>query len=150
MASTTAAGTGLAISAGIPATNNEAGIKALTYTEVDGVETIGTFGTTFEKVNFQPLKGVLRKFKGSRNSGGIQPKVAHDDADAGQSILRTAGADESQKLYYAEVTYPDGAKRYFGGRVFGDPEDVGAANTIITATYDFEISTPIYKTAAGG
>lgn len=148
MASTTAAGTGLAISGGTPTTSDAAGIKALTYTEIGNVEQLGAFGGTNEVVNFQPLKGVLQKFKGPANSGAIQPSLAHDDTDAGQTLLRTASDDQSSKLYYFMVTYPDGAKRHFGGRVFGYPENVGAANTMLMANPSIEISTPVYKTPA--
>lgn len=148
MGSTTAAGTALAISAGVPTAGTEVAIKALSYTEIGQVEQIGAFGATDEVVNFQPLKGELQKFKGPRNSGAISPSVAIDDGDAGQVLLRTAADDRTQKLYYFMVTYPDGAQRYFGGRVFGYPETTGAANSMIMANPAIEISTPVYKTAA--
>lgn len=148
MGSTTAAGTTLGVTAATPAGNTEAAIKALTYTEVGQVEQIGAFGSTNEVVNFQPLKGELQKFKGPRNSGAISPSIAVDDADAGQTLLRTASDDQTQKLYYFVVTYPDGAKRHFGGRSFGWPETTGAANSMIMANPAIEISTPVYKTPA--
>jgi hypothetical protein len=148
MGSTTTAGTELAISGGTPAGNTEAAIKALTYTVIGNVESLGAFGATNEVTNFQPLKGELQKYKGPRNSGAIQPSMAHDDSDAGQTLFRTAADDQSQKLYYFKVTYPDGAMRHFGARVFGYPENVGGANTMLMANPSVEISTPVYKTAA--
>lgn len=45
------------------------------------------------------------------------------------------------------VTYPDGAKRYFQGRVFGYPENVGGADSILMANPTIEISTSIVKVA---
>lgn len=148
MASTTAAGTGLAISAGIPATQDAAGYGALTYTEIGQVEQLGAFGATQEVVNFQPLKGPLQKYKGPNNSGAIQPSLAHDDSDAGQTLLRTAAANATSALYAFRVTYPDNSKRFFQGRVFGYPENVGAANTMLMANPSIEISSDVIKAAA--
>lgn len=71
-----------------------------------------------------------------------------DDEDAGQTLLRTAGADATSTLYSFEVTLADGAKRYFEGRVFGYPESVDGADTILMATPTIEIDTAVVKVAA--
>jgi hypothetical protein len=148
MTAMTAAGSKIGISAAAPATENLAGRTALTYTNIGKAEQLGTFGATTEVVNFQPLDGVLEKYKGPSNSGAIQPSLAHDDEDAGQTLLRTAADDKSSKLYSFMVTLPNGAKRYFGARVFGYPETVGAANSMVMAAPSIEISTDIYKAPA--
>lgn len=148
MTSTTAAGSTLAISAAHPATEDAAGYAALTYTEIGQIEKIGAFGATFNKVEFTPLKGPKQKHKGSVDYGSLQPSMAHDDADAGQTLLRTAGADATSTLYSFKVTLADGAKRYFQGRVFGYPESVDGADTILMATPTVEIDTKIVKVAA--
>jgi hypothetical protein len=148
MASLTAAGTGLAITAAAPASQDVAGYSALTYTEINNVEQLGAFGATQEVVNFQPLKGELQKYKGPNNSGAIQPSIAHDDADAGQTLLRTAADDATSKLYAFRVTYADGARRFFQGRVFGYPETVGAANSMLMANPSIEISSKVIKAPA--
>ena len=145
---TTAAGTALAISAAKPASEDATGYAALTFTEIGNVESIGTIGATTEVVTFQPLKGAQQKHKGPTNFGSLTPTLAHTDADAGQTLLRTAADDTTNKLYSFKVTYPDGAVRYFGGRVFGYPENVGAATTMLTATPTVEISTRVVKVAA--
>jgi len=147
MGSMTAAGSKLAITAGTPATQDVAGAAALTYTTIGQVEQLGAFGATTEVVNFQPLDGPLQKYKGPDNSGAIQPQLAHDDDDAGQTLLRTA-ADDRTKLYWFRVTLPNGARRFFGARVFGYPETVGAANSMVMANPSIEISTPIIKAPA--
>ncbi|MBY9062300.1 phage tail protein [Sphingomonas yunnanensis] len=148
MASTTAAGTGLAISAGTPAGQTEAAYKALTYTEVGNVESLGGFGAATEVVSFQPLKGAQQKYKGPTNYGTLNPTIALDDADAGQQLLATASAPDNNALYAVRVTKPDGSTRYFQVRVFGMPETIGAANTMITAQPVLEINTPVIKGAA--
>lgn len=148
MTSMTAAGTKLAISAASPATQDVAGYTAITHTTIGQVEQLGAFGATTEVVNFQPLNGVLQKYKGPSNSGAIQPQLAHDDEDAGQTLLRTAADDKTSKLYSFLVTFPNGARRFFQGRVFGYPETVGAANSMITAQPSIEISTEVIKAPA--
>ena len=105
-------------------------------------------GAVFAKVEFQPLKGPKQKHKGSRDNGTLSPTLAHDESDAGQTLLRTASDDGTSKLYAFMVTYPTGAKRYFQGRVFGYPETTDGADTILTAAPTIEISTDIVKVAA--
>jgi hypothetical protein len=148
MTSSTAAGSTLAISAASPATEDAAGYAALTFTEIGQIEKIGSVGATFAKVEFKPLKGATQKHKGSVDYGSLQPSLAHDAGDAGQTLLRTAADDATSTLYSFKVTYPDGAKRFFQGRVFGYPETTDGADTIIMATPTVEISTKIGKVAA--
>ncbi len=148
MTSQTAAGSTLAISAAAPATNDAAGFTALTFTDIGNVEKIGTIGTTFAKVEFQPLKGGKQKYKGSPDYGALQPSVALDSADAGQSLMQTSADDESQKLYSFRATYQDGAKRFFQGRTFGMPETVDGADSMLMAAPTIEICTKPVKVAA--
>lgn len=148
MGSTTAAGTALAISAGVPATQDASGYAALTYTEIGLIEKIGAIGAMFNKVEFTPLKGPKQKHKGSVDYGSLQPTLAHDDADAGQTLLRTAADNATSTKYAFKVTYPDGAIRYFQGRVFGYPENTEGADTILTATPTIEIDVKPIKVAA--
>lgn len=147
MASQTGAGTGLAFSAAAPATADAAGYTALTFTEVGNVEKIGSFGATFAKVEFQPLKGPKQKYKGSKDNGALSPTIALDSADAGQTLMQTASDDITQKLYSCRVTLSDGSKRYFQSRVFGMPETVDGADSMLMATPAVEICTDIIKVA---
>lgn len=148
MASSTAAGTTLAISAGVPATLDAAGYAALTHTVIGGIEKIGAIGATINKIEFQPLNGAKEKHKGSTDYGSLQPSLAHDKADAGQTILRTASAPTNHALYAFKATYPNGDVRYFSARVFGYPESIDGADNIIMANPTIEICTPIVKVDA--
>lgn len=141
MGSTTAAGSTLAISATAPATQDAAGFAATSAIEIGGIDKIGTFGATFEKVEFKPLKGAVDKHKGSANYGALQPSMAVDDTDAGQTLVKTAAADATSKLYTLIVTLPTGAKRGFQGRVFGFPETIDGADSILMASPTIEICT---------
>lgn len=148
MGSTTAAGSTLAISATAPATFDDVGYEAVVFTEVGGIDKIGGLGAVFAKVEFQPLKGPKDKHKGSRDNGSLAPSMAFDEEDAGQVLMQTASDDKTSKIYYFEVVYPTGAKRWFGGRVFGMPETVDGADSIITANPTIEIITDIVRKAA--
>jgi len=148
MGSTTAAGSAIAISVASPATYDAAGYAALTYTEVGNVEKIGAIGATYAKVEFQPLKGPKQKYKGSADYGSLQPSVALDGGDAGQALLNTAAADETNKLYSFKVTKADGAVRYFQGRVFGNPETIDGADTLVMGSPTIEICTKVVPVPA--
>ncbi|RST30161.1 hypothetical protein HMF7854_04460 [Sphingomonas ginkgonis] len=148
MGSQTAAGSTLAISAAAPATPDAAGYAALAFTDIGQVEKLGGLGASYAKVEFQPLKGAKQKYKGSADYGTLQPSLAIDSTDAGQTLLQTASDNETNALYSFKVTYPDGAKRYFQGRVFGMPETTDGADTMLMANPSIEICTKIVKVAA--
>lgn len=145
MTSTTAAGSALAISAGNPATEDAAGYGALVYTEIGSIEKIGSIGPSFAKIEFKPLKGAVDKHKGSVDYGSLQPSMAIDEEDAGQTLFRTASDDATSKLYSFMVTLATGGKRYFQGRTFGYPETIDGADTILMATPTVEVCTKVVK-----
>lgn len=148
MTSSTSAGSTLAISVSVPATDDAEGYEALAYTEVGQVEKIGAIGAAIAKVEFQPLKGPKQKHKGAVDFGSLQPTMALDETDAGQAIVRTASENMTSKLYSFRVQYPNGSKRYFRGRAFGFPESVDGADTIIVANPTIEISTKVVRVGA--
>lgn len=147
MGSTTAAGTVLAISAGIPASQTVAAYEALTYTEVGKVSNLGGLGPTTGVVNFQPLNGPEEKHKGPTSYGTLNPNMALDEEDAGQALMVVASEPENNDLYAFRVTKPDGALRFFQARVFGMPETIGEAASMITAAPAIEINTKVLKKA---
>ncbi len=148
MGSQTAAGSSLAISAASPATTDVTGYNALSFIDIGQVEKLGSFGASFAKVEFQPLKGAKQKYKGSADYGALQPSIAIDPLDAGQTLLQTASDDETQKLYSFRVTFQDGTKRYFQGRSFGAPETADGADSMVMAAPTIEICTKIVKAPA--
>lgn len=145
MSSTTAAGTTIAISASAPVAHNIFAYAALTFMEIGAVEKIGAIGPNTSKTEFQPLKGAKEKHKGPTDFGALNPTLAHDKSDAGQALLRNAAEPDNNALYSFLVTYPNGGKRYFRGRVFSYPENVDGADSIITAAPTIEISTKVLR-----
>lgn len=148
MGSSTAAGTKLAISAGLPASEDAAGYGALTFTTIGGPEKLGSFGHTNAETTFTPLDGPVETHKGAPDYGSIQPSIAHDEEDAGQTLLRTAAEPTNNALYSFKVLLSTGGIRYFQGRVFGYPESVEGANTVLMANPTIRINTKVVKIAA--
>ena len=145
MVSSTSAGTTIALSAAAPATFDNTGYSALTYTVIGGVESIPAFGAQIAVNTFQPLNGPQDKHKGPVNYGSLQIPVALDGSDAGQTLLRTAAAPSNNALYSFKVTFPNGDVRYFQGRVFGFQETPGSATNVLMATTTVEITTVVVK-----
>ena len=148
MTALTSAGTTIGISAGVPASQNDTGYSALTYTTVGGVESLPAFGADTQVTSYQPLNGPVEKHKGSTNYGSITLPMAYDKADAGQNLVRAAAAPSNNALYAFVVTFPNGDKRYYQGRVFGAPDTVGGANNVIMSNAKIEICTAIVKVDA--
>lgn len=126
----TAAGSLLAISAGLPATQDQAGFAALTFSNIGLVDKIGPMGANYAQTAFQPLAGPEITIKGGAKYGVINPSYASDSEDAGQALMATA-SEEQIADYSFRLTRPDGSIRYWLGKVFGVPEDIGTAETVI-------------------
>lgn len=148
MTSSTSAGTTIAISAALPATPDATGYAALTMTTIGGVESIPAFGASTAVNTFQPLNGPQDKHKGPVNYGSLQIPMAYDRADAGQTLLRTAADPSNNALYSFCVTFPNGDKRYFPGRVFGMQETPGSATNVLMMTSTVEITNKVVKVDA--
>jgi hypothetical protein len=148
MAFQTAAGATLAISNSIPATFNEAGYAALTYTEVGEITNIGEFGKEFALVTHLPLsrRGVAKR-KGSFNNGTLNPTMALDPADAGQILF--AAALESDAPSAFEITLQDGTIYYLMGLVMMYKPNVGTTDDVVTASATIEVDeSPIVEVEA--
>lgn len=145
MVSTTSAGTTIGISAGVPTTHDKAGFAALSSTIIGGIESIPAFGAQVGVNSFQPLNGPQDKHKGPVNYGSLQLPYAIDKSDAGQALLETAAEPANNALYSFVVTFPNGDKRYFRGRVFGAPETVGSATNVLMGNATVEITTTVVK-----
>ena len=148
MTGTTSAGTTIAVTASAPATFDAAGYGALTPTIIKGVESIPAFGADTAVNSFTPLNGPIEKYKGPTNNGSITLPMLVDTADAGQNLVRTAAAPGNNAIYYFCVTYPNGDKDYFGGRVFGAPKTTGGATNNLMQNPKIEVTTSVVSVPA--
>lgn len=144
----TGAGASMALSAAAPATQDAAGYAALSYTVVSNVEKLGPIGPSFTKTEFTGLDGIKQKLKGSADYGSLSPSIAIDSDDAGQALLKTAGLDETNKLYSARFTLQDGTKFYAQVRVFGWAPDVSGADPVVMVNPPVEICVKPVEVAA--
>jgi hypothetical protein len=154
----TSAGTKVYITATTtnPATFDATGYGALTFTEIKGIESVGSFGDESAEVTFDDLgEKRTKKFKGQRNAGNMAIVCGLDDADAGQDLLRTAEADNTTGNFHFKVVYPnqitsggDGAIRYFSGKVMTQREVIDAANNIAKLEATVGINTAVISVDA--
>jgi len=140
MAIETVAGTTIAISAGVPATFNEAGYAALTYTNIGEITDGGSHGRTYAEVTHNPIdtRGT-RKFKGSFNEGTKTIQLAIDDDDAGQDLAKLALVSDND--YAFEVTYQGGAIDYFQAKVMSFEKGASSVDSMRSATMQLSLST---------
>ncbi len=87
---------------------DEAAFEALTWVQVKGVGSHGETGTITNMVSYDTWDTVfLQKAKGTSNAGDPEVEVARNAADAGQDILRTAGAATNRNNYAFKIERND-------------------------------------------
>jgi len=135
----------LRVSAATPATFDEAGYAALTFTEVKEVTTIPAYGPTRQVVNHEPLAtGVTEKYGGFINYGSVAVDGAYDSTDAGQSILR-ANVLSATALLSIAIEYQDGSIDYTYGKAFSATKNPGSANSMVGSSMNIEFNKPIVE-----
>ena len=142
----TSAGTKLYTTASAPATYNQAGFAALTWTEVGEIVNLGDFGRTYNVVNHINLGSRKTvKLKGSYNEGNLDLQLARAPGDAGQAKL--VAASTSDTSYSFKVLLQDGTVMYFSGQVISYTTNVGASDQIVGASCVIEINNDIIEVA---
>jgi hypothetical protein len=140
----TSAGSTIAISAAQPATFNQAGYEALSFTTIGEVTDLGEFGRDYALVTHNPIatRGTVKR-KGSYNEGTMDMKLGLDNDDAGQILAKAAS--ESDDDHSIKVTLQDGSDYYFQAQVMNFKVGVGSVDSITNAAIKLELTT-----AAGG
>ena len=134
-------GTIVSASAAQPATEDQTGYEALTYTVVGEITDIGESGGTAQITTFTPVNsGVVNKRKGSIDYGTMSLAIAKDAADTGQILLK-AGFDGAQRntVHSIKVQEPDsGDVAYFMGVISSFTTVRGDANAVIANNCNIE------------
>lgn len=139
-------GTTISISATLPATYNQAGYEAVSYTPIGEVTDIGELGPTADPITHQPIdSGTKFKFKGGYDYGNLALKMAKAVADSGQVILTAASA--SRNDYTFKIETPDLRDYYFTAKVMDLKTTIGAINQLVGLTANVAITNPIIETA---
>lgn len=150
----TSTGATLEVSASLPATEDETGYDALTYTKIGGITNLGAFGASAAVVESNQLDNIITgKYKGQLNQGSMSIDSEYDPEDAGQAIMFTAVEDVTTggaafDRHSFKLTYQTGDVRYFGGKVFTATENVGGVNAMVAGSLNVEIETVIVRVAA--
>lgn len=136
----TFAGTTIGISAGVPATYNEAGFDALSYTNIGEITTApGSGGKKFTDVAYSTLDDRATKhLKGTSDQAEQSIAVIDDLTDAGQTLADAAL--DSDNEYAFKITYNNGDVAYFQALVTGYEGDGGDSNAIRQSTITFRRS----------
>lgn len=109
-------GTKLKIATGRPATHDQAGYGAMTFTEIEGVIDIPDRGDDSEDIADPTIKeGRAEHFTGTKDGGVLQIPIKHIEGDAGQAELKSA-AGTNVTMSFQEVD-PDGETHFYFGRV---------------------------------
>lgn len=138
------AGSALALSAVLPATQDAAGYNALTWTNIGEVTDVGELGKEFNLITYTPLASRrVQKLKGSYNQGSMQLQMGRDTSDAGQTALRTAR--DSDNPYAFRLTLQNGTKMYFQAMTMGYKTSVGSTEQITSASATLELTSDIVE-----
>lgn len=145
---TTVAGSSLAISSGLPATEDQAGYEALSFTTIGEVTNIGTIGRVYNQTTHQPLaERRMIKLRGSYDNGTLDVQMAYVD-DAGQTLVQANIDDTTDPNYSFKLTDKRGSVKYFQGLVISNAPTYGAADDVITAATSIGVNSDIVDVAA--
>jgi hypothetical protein len=137
----TFAGTKVSISAGVPATYNQAGFAALTFTQLGEIESVGDLVTTNANVIFANMcTGKTSTLKGVEEAITVDLVVGLDRDDAGQTIMTAARKSISD--YAFQVTEANGDKVFFIGKVMKDGVQYGGVNEVKKRPYSIGVTAP--------
>jgi hypothetical protein len=135
-------GAKLYITAGIPATYDQAGYESTdvtpTWTEITEVENFGNHGGSATITEFTPVAtATVAKVKGSKNYGKMTCMCGYKPGDAGQVIVRAAF--ESTAHYSVKVDYQDGEVHYLDVLISKAENQDGAVNDVQKLGFDMDL-----------
>ena len=136
----TSAGTRVYITDTAPATETEAGYRAITegnWVEIGEVVTVPDFGIQYKVVNYNPI-GNRKTFKrkGSFDEGQIGLSIGRAPDDLGQAMCITA-RDSDDSYYFRIVT--GYLHQYFSAQVTSYTSNRGGVDSIFMSTLNLAI-----------
>lgn len=146
----TNAGTSIEVSVAAPATHDEAGFAALSYTNIGEIVSSGEKGGAGALVTHSPLDTrKVGKRKGSINYGSYAISLGLDLTDAGQILLNSLaiGADVDVVASFKE-TKQDGSVEYYRALVMSYTRVGGTIDAIIGANATLELTDSVVDVAA--
>ena len=129
--------TTISVSATLPATFDDTGYAALTFSAIGQVTDWTPGGQVYNVVTSNPIaQRSTDKYKGTFNNGADSITVNRDDDDAGQVIIQAALISDTDQAF--EVTYQDGTIDYFTGKVVSFDTVARGADSIVQKTISLE------------
>lgn len=129
----------------------ESEYDALTFVEIQPVESIGEFGDSAAMINFTALSdGRVRKLKGVADAGDLNVVVADSPRDPGQVAANAAAKTAFSYALKIELNdAPDANDTnsifYMRVKVMSSRLNVGAANAVVTRTYQMAIDSEVIE-----
>ena len=118
-----------------------------TYTRVEEVESVGTFGDEAEQIKYKVLgEGRTKTAIGSRDAGTLELTVFRNKADAGQTAMRLAATDDKERLFKVELV--DGSIVYFSGVVLSAKHELGDSDAMIKTMFSIGINSALFDGVA--
>lgn len=144
----TSATTTLWASAALPATYDEAGFEALTWTKISEISNLGAIGGTNSVQQHRPIDtGVVVKIAGSTDYGTAEVTMArHAGTDV--SLLQTAFRNRA--VISLKVVYPAalGEIEYFTGIVTTNVTTVGGSDSILELRTTVDVNNEVITVEA--
>lgn len=123
------------------------------WTAINKMESIGSFGDSAEVITFDDINANRRKkIKGTRDAGNMELIAGIDYADAGQLAL--IAAEKTEHNYAVKVVFNDApaggtpSERYFVGIVMTAGEALDTANNVMKLNASIAINSNIVRVAA--
>jgi hypothetical protein len=127
----------IAISAGLPATDDAAGYAALTFSPIGQVTNWTPGGRLYTMTQSNTLnKRGTDFYKATYNNGTDSITTNRDDDDAGHVIAIAAEASDAQFSF--SVTYQDSTIDYFQAKAASFITGAGDANAMVTAVLSLQ------------
>ena len=130
-------------SGNLPATLNEAGWEAGTYTEVGNIQDMGEFGDTHTPIEYNILKeGRVKRLPGAVDGGQVSISIVYDSNDGGQTIIKDANGTDG--LHYFKVKDSDAETYYFAGTIADRRWAARNNSSVKMLTFTIYVTTTIY------
>ena len=137
----TSAGTIYSVSAGEPATYDQAGFDALVYTVVGEVVDFGEIASEYETVTHNPVDTRrTQKLKGNVNDGTYTAQLGKDPSDAGQLIVLDGYDGANVDVIHShKIEFQDGTIQYRIGKIYSYTTNIGSGNQVLGAAVKIEV-----------
>lgn len=149
MSANISVGTTFELVDGEPATYDDTGFEALTYTAVGEVTDIPQFGGSAVVTEHKPLAtGIIDKLIGSINYGSITVPMASVWSDSGQTAVKSGFDGANKRLEHSfKISNTNVGTVYFTGKISAFQYTPGDADAVYTNSVTVELTNSIVEVA---